>query len=168
VYTDGGRPIAIHSAEIPDPTEVELQAEDAWLKAQRLDGPVVRTGNPGPYSNCYGWIFTGGRYTVDTGIEIILDDNRYEPVAKPRPDDLVVYTVSQTIVHVAIVRDVPATGDVIVESKWGARGRYHHPVRAYPLPAPYQLTYYRSPRRAHLLRGLFDEEVPSDTSTAWR
>ncbi|OAI41618.1 hypothetical protein AYO40_02890 [Planctomycetaceae bacterium SCGC AG-212-D15] len=159
--TDRGHSIIARAVEISDATETEVRAEDAWLKAQGLEAPIVRTGNPGPYSNCFGWIFTGGRYAIDTGIETILEDNGYETVSRPRPGDLVVYTAAGAAVHVAIVREVPACGAVIVESKWGARGRYHHPVHAYPLPVSFRCTYHRSARYGHQLRGLFDEDSPS-------
>jgi hypothetical protein len=157
VWTDRGRPIYVRSCrDLPSPDERAIEAEDAWLHEQALDGVAIRTGNPGPYSNCYGWTFTGGRFAIDDDIDIILEDNGYEEVDVPQAGDLVVYRGSGSILHVGIVRRCPETGEAIIESKWGARARYHHPAYAYPAPAGYRCVFYRSPRRGHQLEGVYE------------
>lgn len=154
-WTDRGRPILVrYCANLPDPDEDLFEAEDAWLQDRGLDGIAVRTGNPGPYSNCFGWTFTGGRFALDEGIEDILEDNDYRLVSRPRAGDLAVYQAGGTIAHVGIVRECSNSVGVVVESKWGARARYHHPAESYPLPTPYRCVFYRSPRWGHQLKGL--------------
>ena len=118
--------------DLPSPDEAAFEAEDAWLREHALDGVAIRTGNPGPYSNCYGWTFTGGRFAIDDDIDIILEDNGYQEVEIPQPGDLAVYERSGTILHVGIVRRCGEKGEATIESKWGARARYHHPAYAYP------------------------------------
>lgn len=155
-YTDRGRAIRIRSYDLPPPDASAFEAEDAWLYERALVGVAIRTGNPGPYSNCFGWAFTGGRFAVDDDINAILEDNGYEEVRRPMPGDLVAYDMDGAIFHVGIVRDHDSDGEPIVESKWGARARYHHPVRAYPGPPGYPCVFYRSPRQGHQLKGLVE------------
>lgn len=156
-WTDRGRPIHMRSCrDLPSPDDTVFDAEDAWLREQALDGIAVRTGNPGPYSNCFGWTFTGGRFAIDEGIDIILEDNGYEQVSAPQPGDLAVYEVRGVILHVGIVRRCGERGEAIIESKWGARARYHHPAYAYPVPSEYRCVYYRSSRQGHQLQGLYE------------
>jgi hypothetical protein len=156
-WTDRGRPIRLRGcSDLPAPDSTAIEAEDAWLREQALDGVAIRTGNPGPYSNCYGWTFTGGRFALDEDINIILEDNGYDEVDAPQPGDLVIYRGGGTIVHVGIVRRCAEEGEAIIESKWGARARYHHPVYAYPVPQGYRCVYYRSARRGHQLQGVYE------------
>jgi hypothetical protein len=163
VRTDRNRPVVVrYFSELTAPTEAMLQSEERWLRSEGLDGTLVRTGESGPHSNCYGWVFTGGRFALDADIDQILTDNDYSPTREPRPDDLAVYRDGAgQIVHVGIVRAVQ-DGEPLVESKWGARGRYHHPASVYG--ASSACGFYRSSRHGHLLRGIYEREDSPQTA----
>jgi hypothetical protein len=162
VRTDRDRPVLVrYFAELEPPTEAMVEAEEAWLRSQGFHS-LVRTGEPGPHSNCYGWVFTGGRYAVDGNIEDILHDNGYCQTTHPQANDLAVYRdPSGQIVHVGIVRKAD-NGEPLVESKWGARGRYHHAASTYCATSTCQ--FYHSKRRGHLLVGIFEDSDSPKTA----
>lgn len=118
----------------------------------KFAGQRIATGPSDPRANCHGWTFTGGKYFVPGEfVETIVRENRYEPVAVPQVGDLVVWRdSSQFPVHTGIVKAVGRDDFVLVESKWGHKGRYLHEPR-HPGYSE-NFTYYRSPRSGHLLR----------------
>jgi hypothetical protein len=155
-WTDCGRPIRMRSCMLLPPLDGRLiEAEDAWLRHHNLHDIVVRSGDAGPYCNCFGWVFTGGRFAIDDNIDALLEDNDYTEVTDPQPNDLAVYRGDcGSPMHVAVVRAVESSGEILVESKWGARACYYHPLHAYPSPNDYACVFYRSPRTGHILRGM--------------
>jgi hypothetical protein len=113
---------------------------------------AIRTSAPDSTSNCHGWVFTGGRFYVrPESVPIILEDNGYEFVTQPRSGDAVIYrNVAGRIIHSGIVR-VCDDDVILVESKWGALGRYLHS----PADQVYatKWAFYRSPRSGHIVMG---------------
>jgi hypothetical protein len=153
--TDRGRPVPVFQAEPHHLSLAKLRVhETGLLQAGSLTERIIRTGPPDPVCNCHGWIFTGGRYWVETpDAERILQDNGYHPVSTPRPHDLVIYRDDRgQLAHSGIVRLITDDGLVLVESKWGALSRYLHPadVRSYGS----RHTFQRSNRPGHVLAGL--------------
>lgn len=158
--TDGGRIIPLsrvvkgNSYRAPE-TTLELQSS-----GNSLADSVVCTAPPTPESNCHGWVFAGGRYWIDGKVvEDILRDNCYREVAAPRPGDLIVYRSAPgaEVSHTGIVRSVSEDGAVLVESKWGSKGRFLHASDIQPQWASW--SFHRSPREGHRLHGI--DSIPS-------
>jgi len=121
---------------------------------------ITRTAPPTPESNCHGWVFTDGRYWIDgEEVERILKENRYTEISSPRPGDLIVYrpAAGGVVSHTGIVRSISEDGLVMVESKWGSKGRFLHAAQNQPHWKTW--TYHRSPRQGHRLAGL--ESTPA-------
>lgn len=147
IRTDAGRMVPVAMPERL-PTQEELD------NARQNDSTVnfVCTDGPGADYNCHGWVFTGGRYWIrGQDVPHILRDNGYEAVTEPAPGDIIIYRQGDDIIHTGLVRTVNAAG-ILIESKWGVRGRFIHP----PAESVYQsdFQYYRSQRRGHLLEGV--------------
>lgn len=96
--------------------------------AQALRGKLHRIAPPDASTNCHGWVFTGGRYAIcAAAVAALLEDNGYHAVNSPRRGDVIVYRDDAgKILHSGRVRSVHDDGQVWVESKWGASGRYVH------------------------------------------
>jgi hypothetical protein len=153
--TDRGNPVRVFTRETPE-SPLTL-GEDALLAEQGLTYRAIRTGPADPTYNCHGWVFTGGRFCVSgSDVDVILHDNGYRTVNKPRADDLAVYRdEAGAVVHSGLVRSTSADGLTLIESKWGCMGRYVH-VPQDQLYGP-SVSYHRSLRPGHLLRGLGGE-----------
>jgi hypothetical protein len=148
-YTDPGRSIELTECSDDDFPVAQSQADEDLL-GRNHPFTLIRTTPPDPASNCHGWVFTGGRYWVrDSAVDQILADNGYHEVTEPRAGDLIVYRgASGEVAHTGVVR---VAGDlVLVEGKWGSMGCYLHAPDQYPYG--YSWSFYRSPRRGHLLR----------------
>ncbi len=151
--TDLGRTITLReTANHRDPAELEgfeRQLFPDMRRAQR----IFRVAPPSDVSNCHGWIFTGGEYWVSPeDVETILTDNGYQAVSEPRPGDLVVYRLANSIAHTAILHSVLPSRPMMVEGKWGWMGVYLHAIDESSYGKSY--TFYRSSRPGHLLAGL--------------
>lgn len=149
VKTDAGRilPVALPSRSATS-EEVEL------LKHRSALPNVICTDGPGTDYNCHGWVFTGGKFWINSSqVREILDDNGYQAVAQPQAGDVIVYLVKGEVVHTGIVRSADAN-QVLVESKWGLQGRFIHTAENQEYSQ--EFVYYRSDRRGHLLQGLDD------------
>jgi hypothetical protein len=112
---------------------------------------VVQVAAPDMGTNCHGWVFAGGRCGLsETAVAALLEDNGYSPVQSPLPGDVIVYRdEAGEIVHSGRVQSVKAD-QVLVESKWGAGGRYlHGPEDQCYSPS---FAYYRSSRPTHEAR----------------
>jgi hypothetical protein len=151
-WTDRRSPIRLYRAELPRPADELRPLEFDILAAQRRQGHVLRRQDPDDRTNCFGWIFTEGRYWLDNDqIELILSDNGYGVVAAPKPGDLAVYrTQDQMIHHLAMVRAICDDGTILVEGKWGWMGVYLH--RLTDSLYGQNVTLLRSERRGHALR----------------
>jgi len=108
------------------------------------DGAIV-SAPPDPSYVCHDWTFFGGVHNARAeDVEEILDGFGYVAVYEPQVGDVIVYrdAAGTSIVHSGLVKAVGEKGFVLIESKWGDRGRYIH------LPAVNGLSlnygYYRS------------------------
>ena len=121
---------------------LELEAK-TLLSNPRYDMQFIRTSQPDPSYNCHGWTFTGGRRAVlDTEVNRLISGFRYRPVIIPEPEDIVIYYDKEnTLCHSGIVKATGANGFVLVESKWGALGRFIHKLDAPQIATSY--TFYR-------------------------
>ena len=151
--TDKGRPIRLGKATAGPEYQANVPAEDARVTTA-YTGRVIQTAPPDAASNCHGWTFTGGSHWVRCeDVDMILEDNDYEVVSTPEPDDIIIYRdEAGTAIHSGVVRCVTKDGLVLIESKWGPLGRYLHTPEGQCYGSSY--TYYRTTRLTHLLRGL--------------
>jgi hypothetical protein len=157
--TDQGTPVPLCVYQLAEGTPACLERE---LKRQQADtaARAIQLAPPDMQYNCHGWLFTGGCYAIhQKSLQTILTENGYQEVREPRDGDLIIYfdVATDEIVHSGVVRAATAGGIVLIESKWGAGGRYLHP----PEVQPYSNTYLflRSPRKGHTLAGLAGHET---------
>jgi hypothetical protein len=157
--TDAGRTVPLYQRE-RNATPADLKAEDALAFAGgEYAGRALRTAPPSDDYNCHGWVFTDGRFGIQSEtVDGILHDNGYRQVSEPRPGDLVIYRVDAAITHSGIVRTGGAGQPLLIESKWGECGRYVHAPQDNPYPGV--ATYYHSDRVGHVLRGLESTPTP--------
>jgi hypothetical protein len=150
--TDLGRPIPMAVLAKPISDSFLADIERGYMLTSSLQNRVIERTDPDTSHNCYGWVFTAGRYWVPFDlVDSILADNRYEQVSSPSAGDLAVYRdAGGDVVHSGIV--LHADDCTLIESKWGPLGRYIH----FPDDQPFggTCTFYHSPRRGHLLAGL--------------
>lgn len=161
--TDRGRVVQLWRVErAGEATGTEAVETEAFWKASFGD-TLVRTAPSSPESNCHGWVFADGRYWLDgEEIDCILLDNGYQEVTAPHPGDVIVYRPSYgRVAHTGLVRSVADDGAVVVESKWGSKGRFLHAPETQPQWTCW--SYYRSPRASHCLAGI---EPPAAASVA--
>jgi hypothetical protein len=153
-FTDQGNAIQGLAGERPMPDD-NLDARFGRFYHQR----VIETAAKDQRYNCHGWVFTGGRFAVESeDVATILKDNDYQVVQQPSPGDVVVYRDERgAVVHTGLVRI--ASGDlVLVESKWGMLGRYLHKLWDQPYAQRF-FEYYHSPRQGHLLASVSPREA---------
>jgi hypothetical protein len=133
------------SATISDP-------EGRALKQLGYDQALIRRAPATDFSNCHGWVFTGGRYWVgNDAVQKILDDNGYTATPTPKAGDIVIYRNLNGISHTGIVR-YTGDGSTMIESKWSWMGVFLHPVDKSVYGHEY--TYYQSTRNGHVLAGV--------------
>ncbi|MFM7149921.1 MAG: hypothetical protein ACKO23_08775 [Gemmataceae bacterium] len=150
--TEYGQPILLCRPE--DGTEDESDEEVlCYLREFDYDMRLIEVDGQDVGYNCHGWIFAGGKgWLLGREVEVILRENGYQTVSHPAPGDLAVFRDDRgEIKHTALVRVVPETGPILMESKWGKIGRYVHTAEHHPYQA-FTCKYYRSPRESHLLR----------------
>ena len=159
MVTDLGRriPVAVLAAPLSDSLLADI--EQGYMLTSRLKKKVIERTDSDPSHNCYGWVFTAGRYWVPFNmVDSILADNRYEQVSNPSEGDLALYRkAGGELVHSGIV--LHADDCTLIESKWGPLGRYIHLPDDHPFGGT--CMYYHSPRRGHLLAG-----IPMDENQA--
>jgi hypothetical protein len=128
--------------------EVELFR---WVNYATLGQDDILADADDGNANCHGWVFTeGGYFLKDPDVEQILRDNGYQPCAKPRTGDLVVYrNPDGAITHTGVVQVTMLGKASLIESKWGMERRFVHPPHVQPYGTLY--TFYRSPRQGHSL-----------------
>jgi len=157
--TDAGNPIPLFTAGLMAGESLNAHEMDL-LHIQGLERHVIQTADQTLDYNCHGWVFGAGRCWVRSmHVKQILTDNHYQVVARAVPGDVAVFCDSTGEVrHTGLVKAVAPDGMVLLESKWGMRGRYLHT----PQQHAYRhctCTYYHSDRPGHALRGL-DESLP--------
>jgi hypothetical protein len=158
VTTDRGNPIWLKRI-VPRGHEDGLP--DGLLSS--ADRPSFGRNHPihsNELSNCFGWVFTGGRYWMDPGqVPLILMENGYEPVTAAAVGDLVVYRDDTgQICHVAVVQAIANDGSAIVEGKFGWQEVFMYRVGDSCYGQDYE--FYRSKRHGHLLAGPVPQTTP--------
>ncbi len=158
--TDRGECVGLHGVADFSAYHQTAEREAEKLRNGILILKLIRTAPPSPDCNCYGWVFTGGRFWVrDEDVDRILADNGYTPVTAPRADDLIIYRDPYgKIVHAGRVEAATRNGLVLVESKWGELGRFLHAPEHQSYSETWQ--FYRTERGGHVLRGV-EELGPS-------
>jgi hypothetical protein len=154
VVTDRGRPVRLVARTRPAPVTPDLLArEAAVLRPHLLAAGLVRLAPPSADCNCHGWIFLDGRYWLPASdMNLILEDNGYEPVKTPRVGDLVVYRADDgEIAHSGVVLALEEGGAPLVQSKWADLGYYVHRAEL-RLFGRHQ--FFHSPRTGHVLAGV--------------
>jgi hypothetical protein len=158
--TDQGRRIPLgEPIEVRSPEKVQ-SAEQRYLQSTRYIESLIRRDYGDDRSNCHGWVFTAGRYLLSgQDVPKILEDNGYQEVSDPQPNDLAIYfNPDYGATHTAIVRYVSPGQPVLVEGKWGNLGIYLHPVDACPYGSNYK--FFRTSRPNHLLT-IVDHQSPA-------
>src|SRR5262249_48665231 len=124
-FSDRGGSITLYPTTLREPLSCSLESEGRFLRKAGLELQLIRTGLPTPASNCHGWVFTGGRFSLGGEVvERVLDDNGYTEVDTPQVGDLVVYRCGgRHVLHTGVVKGVGAEGLVLVESKFSMHGR---------------------------------------------
>lgn len=148
--TDCHTPIPLdRPAMLRDPAAL-MRCEELLLKRQNLERDVVRLRPADSASNCHGWIFAGGLgHLRGAMLPVILRENGYERIEKPRPGDLVIYRIDHDIAHSGIVRSARPGEPVMVESKWESLSVFLHPLDKSIYGC--DCTFYRTERGSHLL-----------------
>lgn len=151
--TDRGTVVVLKEPEAPRAPETLVTPEEKFLRAVKLDTQIIRRAGPSDVSNCHGWVFTGGQFLLSgEDVELVLKENGYAEAHEPSPGDIVIYRMAGAVSHTALVRYVAEGQPVLAESKWGILGVFLHPTDKTPYGTDY--TFYRSPRRGHLLVGV--------------
>jgi len=157
--TDGGANVNVWEPVRKRSASEQAQVEERFFREVWNRDHVIRTAPPDDSVNCYGWVFTGGRFWIaEADVEKILDHNDYQDVNDPMPDDLVLYRKGGIVVHLAVVRYTAPGRSPIVEGKWGFNSVHLHAADMSPYGR--ELRFYRSPRAGHLLAGLPNRESP--------
>jgi len=162
VSTDAGAPIPLYNASLSTVSVTE-DVESRYLRGMRLDKKLIQTAPADLKYNCHGWVFTGGQYWLrSNAIETILKDNAYRAVKNPRAGDVAVFRNNLgEVTHTGLVRAGSKEGALLIESKWGRFGRYVHTADDHGYRGQ-EVTYYRTSRGSHLLKGL----QPAATASA--
>ncbi len=163
--TDTGRAVPLFT--IPASTAAEIAFDDNPSMRRQLSLAMIRTGEVDLSYNCHGFVFAAGRYWVrGAGVELILQDNGYQPTTAPRPGDVVVYRDEQgVLVHTGLVRTILDADGVLIESKMGSCGRFIHGADRHPYPNT-TATYYHTRRGSHVLNGLEGLRHPGQLLTS--
>jgi hypothetical protein len=151
--TDVGRRVPLYTLPDEDETELGARVADTTLVRGRL-ARLIRTAEPDVTHNCHGWVFTAGqRWLRGRDVDVILEDNGYQKVTAPRVGDIVIYRsqAGSVVLHTGLVRSAEP-GLILIESKWGALGRYVH--RAEDQCYGDNFAYYHTERQGHALLGL--------------
>ena len=151
--TDRGTAVVLKEPQAPRDPVALVSPEQKVLQSTKLADKVIRNAGPTDESNCHGWVFTGGRFLLNSDdVELVLKENGYTETNEPQAGDVAIYRQAGAVTHTALVRYVAEGQPVLVEGKWGALGVYLHPADKSPYGTEY--TFYRSSRRGHLLAGL--------------
>jgi hypothetical protein len=162
--TDAGRPVRVFVLPQDHDDAALSEYDKGFMEKSIFRQRILRLAGPDARTNCFGWVFTGGRFWIRKSEEVdaILQDNDYHEVPAPQAGDLAVYRGPDgRVSHVGVVRVADEEGLVLIESKWSWLGLFVH--RPEDQCYSTDCTYYRSPRRSHLLRGL---ESDSETTAS--
>jgi len=160
--TDGGRSVPLFVAS-PSAMPANAEAEARFLRDLKLDKKLIQTAPADLKYNCHGWVFTGGQFWLRSAmVEAVLADNSYVAVKQPQGGDVAVFrNAVGEVTHTGLVRTSGKDGGVLIESKWGRFGRYVHGPDDHAYRGQ-NVTYYRTTRGTHLLKGLEPAVYASD------
>jgi hypothetical protein len=165
--TDTGRVVPLYALAEPALGETSPATTENSVTRSK-DMKLIRTEGPNTDTDCHGWIFADGHgWIVGKDVARILHDNGYRLVEVPRAGDLVVYRDGDGVIaHTALVRVAAPDGLILLESKWGALGRFIHRPEDQCFGSDW--AYYRSTRAGHLLRAdtESDRHYPQGYSSA--
>jgi hypothetical protein len=158
--TDRGCEILLFEFEMRHSLE---ELEEGLLTSRDYAHQIIQILEPSKQANCHGWVFADGQFGVPSEqVDVILADNGYRAVDRPRENDLAVYrNIAGDILHTGVVQLVSDEGLVLVESKWGPLGVFLHPAAVQPYGANFG--YYRTSRPNHRLR---ISNVPADEASS--
>jgi hypothetical protein len=107
---------------------------------------VIQTGPPDESYVCHDWALGHeAKEQVKGEIDEVLRKQGYRRVPRPFLGDVIVYrSPGGSIMHSGVVKAVGKNGFVLIESKWGALGRYLHEPKVEGLEASYAY-YHRFP-----------------------
>lgn len=164
-YTRSGSPIPLFRLDVK-PEDFSLYAAAIKERNTSAADAVIDVDDPNMEYNCHGWVFTGGKHFLrGSEVEVILKENGYSAISQPKENDIVIYrSIDGRILHTGLVRAIIADGTIIIESKWGAAGRYLHLPENQPYSTIYQ--YYRGCGPSHViqiqeLQSPVNKELPS-------
>jgi hypothetical protein len=169
--TDRGHMVNIWTVPgVPEaPTDRMVESQERMLARFDLHGNTIELPQGWQNNNCHGFVFTAGRFWIGgSQVDLILDDNGYQPVSAPSAGDLAIYRDKVgAVMHSGIVRGLASDGVILVESKFGQASRFVHCHDRHPYP-DCECTFYRSARSGHLLRGVYPTspgEITAQPST---
>jgi hypothetical protein len=120
---------------------------EMYFRCTHFRDGAIQCGSPDERYVCHEWAFCGGpNESAAMDPEGYLRQHQFQQVAEPEPGDLIIYRSKDSgeIIHSGVVKAVGNDSFVLIESKWGARGRYLHLPDSANLP-PASHAYYRSP-----------------------
>lgn len=160
--TRAGNPVALFRLDVGK-SVFDQYAQAMKERESRVADPLIDMAEPSMEYNCHGWVFTGGKFFIrGSDIPQILKDNCYTKVDAPKENDIVLYrSALGNILHTGLVRTVLAEGIVLIESKWGASGRYLHKPENQPYSQTFE--YYRGGSN-HIIQ---ISDLPEEHSTSF-
>jgi hypothetical protein len=125
---------------LPDPI-----IEQQFLREHFPRG-AIETAPPDERYNCHDFTFFGGPATgAKRHPEELLIEQGFRPVDVPSVGDIIIYRERNgAIMHSGIVKAVGVGGFILIESKWGGRGRYLHQPEVQGMDAI--ISYYSNKR----------------------
>jgi hypothetical protein len=149
--TRKGSKLQLYRMEV-DQQQFDQYAQHEVARLSKLAQPLIIQAAPSHDCNCHGWVFAGGKHFLrGSAVELILRDNDYQMTCEPSAHDIVIYRSNRgEILHTGLVRTVLDDGVVLVESKWGADGRYLHLPENQPYSQNFE--YYHSDRFDHTIK----------------
>lgn len=119
------------------------EISEVMFKKKWFPSGVIQTGAADSSAVCHDFTFFESFGIVhNSDIEGVLRQYGFERTESPQIDDVIIYHDSSGIVvHSGIVKAVGKNNFVLIESKWGAQGRFLHEAKVHGIH--HQLTYYR-------------------------
>ena len=150
-FTKTGSTVQLYRLEA-DPEDFSRFAASVREHNSRVAEPIIDVEEPSKDYNCHGWVFTGGKHFLrGCDVDLILKDNGYQAISQPKENDIVIYRCADgRILHTGLVRVVLVDGTILIESKWGAAGRYLHRPENQPYSTLFE--YYRGCSASHLIQ----------------
>jgi hypothetical protein len=113
----------------PNHGRLAVEELEQRLRQERFPAGAIQTSPADDRYNCHDWTFAGGPTQLldHCTIEDYLRDHGYRLAEQPRVGDVVAYCSHfGEIMHTGVVKAMGKDGFVLIESKWGALGRYLH------------------------------------------